>query len=66
VGIAILLGLFFQLGFPKRALRLGWAATRAEPAGRTMGLVGLIAGVVAALLQLALLGALILGIPSLF
>jgi hypothetical protein len=31
-----------------------------------MGLVGLIAGVVAALLQLALLGALILGIPSLF
>lgn len=62
----MLLGLFFQLGFPKRALTLGWAAAKAPSAGRTLGILGLIVGVIAGLLQLALLGALLLGIPALF
>ena len=45
---------------------MGWAAARASSESRTLGILGLIVGAIAGLLQLALLGAFLLGIPALF
>ncbi|HIG86472.1 MAG TPA: hypothetical protein EYQ25_05470 [Planctomycetes bacterium] len=66
VGVAIVLGLIFQLGLPMRALRTGWAVAAQGNADRKLGILGLIVGAIAGLLQLALLAALLLGIPALF